>query len=592
MIFNSIPWFLVAGFFMCCGCAVAAIVLDRKYRDDRRNDEQAMTKRLKDRVAEYEQLEEQIKTVKDSFEAHERAYQERLEVQKQNIDQLQAALDARAGHAPRAEATTEVRDAEPAATWMDGIDEESIEVIVDESGAHSVAEMQRKLDHAHAEQTVVLERELQSLSDTQMRIAALQPLQELVRQRDAELEVLREELRNAKLGTTGRHAKSPESLAPLVEELAKTQDVVREWQAKTDELATTKATEIGALNDRLRTLEPLVQQANDARRDAETWRAEYTALEQRAAQTEVKYCDEVQRLRGDLADFEGRFAKVHSDLEAAKTNGHALQARSDELGRNLDCAQLELDQTREAREVAERKNGELTADVESLTGRCDGQARELESLRASYEELSRTTNRQSEMVTMLESRAKELDAALAEKAQRLAMAEERAHDQAQRGERLTTELETARREHLEVRHAAEARTAALQAELAGLNGTCSSLRASVTEWTERCKGHERAIEVKARDLTDREQRLSEVSARVEVLNLEIAREREALTERDRKLQDVGAKLERVEGQVQKYRAAMSAHAQQFEVAQTLLAELKPVIENLGNELTHDKVGRD
>jgi uncharacterized protein (DUF3084 family) len=76
-----------------------------------------------------------------------------------------------------------------------------------------------------------------------------------------------------------------------------------------------------------------------------------------------------------------------------------------------------------------------------------------------------------------------------------------------------------------------------------------------------------------------------------MLNLEIARERDEIGERDRRLQELGTKLERADLQVQKYRAAMSAHAQQFEVAQTLLAELKPVIENLGNELTNDKVGQ-
>jgi chromosome segregation ATPase len=600
MIFNSIPWFLVAGFFMCCGCALAAIVLDRKYRDARRSDEENMTERLQERLDAYDELEVQITSVIGAFEQHDRSFKELFGVQKQHIRQLQNALTAQSVAAPQPEFAL-ATGSEESSAWMDDVVEAPVEVVVDESGSPSVADLRRKLEHARAEHEVVLERERQSLHESRERIVTLQPMQEIVRQRDAELAALRSELeawqkrcaelQNAKLGQTARMAEGSTSLAPLVEELAKTRDIVREWEAKTNELAAAKANEIGALNERLLTLEPMVQQASESRADADKWREEYRALEARAAQSACLYEDEVQRLRANLAEFEGRFEMVHVDLAAARMLEKEATARADELKRGLDAAQLDLTAMRDARETAEAKNAEFAAQVEGLDERCEAQVREIETLGSRCEELDRTTNRQVETLAVLEARAKELDSALTDKAKRLATVEERARDLEQRSDRLASELESARREHGDARRAADERIAALQTEIAGLSDERRSLRAAVEEWTERCQGHERSLEAKTQTLADREQRLSELSARVEVLNLEIARERDEIGERDRRLHELGAKLERADLQVQKYRAAMSAHAQQFEVAQTLLAELKPVIENLGNELTNDKVGQ-
>ncbi|MCC6407097.1 MAG: hypothetical protein IT453_08020 [Planctomycetes bacterium] len=595
MIFNSIPWFLVAGFFMCCGCAVAAIVLDRRYRDDRKKTEAGMTERLEERLEAYEELEGQVKTVVESFSQHEQTFKELFAVQKQHIEQLKAALSAHAGEAaPAADASTEETLA-----WMDDADEEAIEVVTDDGGAQTVAELQRKLDGGRAEQEEVLERERRSLSETRMRIASLQPLQESLRKVEAELVEARAEVDGWKQKCTELEQRAAStsatttdvngSVEPLLEDLAKVKAVVSEWQAKARELAEAKTAEVAALSERLSSLDPVLQQATESRRDAEKWRAEYTELEKRAADAASAHYDEVQRLRGEIADFEGRFAKACADLEAMVTANNGLKERADELGRNLDCVQLELDKARTAQRTSDEKGHALASQLAELDSRAQTQSIELDALRARCRELGTEADERSATIEGLETRARELETTLADKSSLLAQAEALTRDLESKKTELAGELDSLRDEHRQTVTASETRVAALSQELAGVNDECRSLKSSVAQWTERCVGHERALELKRGELADREQRLAEVSARVEVLNLEVARERETLIARDRALQESAAKLERADAEIQKYRDALSAHAHQFEIAQSLLAELKPVIENLESELTNEKV---
>ncbi|MBI5433902.1 MAG: hypothetical protein HZA52_13810 [Planctomycetes bacterium] len=595
MIFNSIPWFLVAGFFMCCGCAVAAIVLDRRYRDDRKKTEAGMTERLEERLEAYEELEVQVKTVVESFSQHEQTFKELFTVQKEHIEQLKAALSAHVGEPAPAEAAS----TEETLAWMDDADEDAIEVVTDDGGAQTVAELQRKLDGGRAEQEEVLERERRSLSETRMRIASLQPLQESLRNVEAELVDARAEVdgwkqKCSELEQRAAPASAPTaeangSVEPLIEDLARVKAVVSEWQAKARELAEAKTAEVAALSERLSSLDPLLHQATESRRDAEKWRGEYTELEKRAAEAASAHYDEVQHLRGEIADFEGRFAKACADLEALVAANNGLTERADELGRNLDCVQLELDKAHSAQRTTEAQGLALASQLAELDSRAQTQSIELDALRARCRELGTESDERAATIVGLEARARELATTLTEKSRLLAGSETLARELDVKKTELSGELEALRSEHQQALSASEERVASLTQELTGAIDECRALKASVAHWTERSVGRERELELKRGELADREQRLSEVSARVEALDLEVARERETLLARDRSLQESATKLERADAEIQKYRDSLSAHAHQFEIAQSLLAELKPVIENLESELTNEKV---
>src|SRR5689334_18484349 len=81
MIFQVVPWLLVAGFFACCGCAVASLVLDRKYKRAQRRLEREMTHKVKERIDAYVVLERQVRRVIEEFDRHESVFKELVSLQ-------------------------------------------------------------------------------------------------------------------------------------------------------------------------------------------------------------------------------------------------------------------------------------------------------------------------------------------------------------------------------------------------------------------------------------------------------------------------------------------------------------------------------
>ncbi|MCK6448401.1 MAG: hypothetical protein L6Q99_18585 [Planctomycetes bacterium] len=597
MIFNTIPWFLVAGFFMCCGCALAAIVLDRKYRDERKKDERDMTARVQERMKAYEEIEGQVKSVIDSFDRHEQAFKGLFAVQKQHIQELKAALATHTGDDVELEPVA----ADASSSWLESVDDQAVEVVTDGSDAPTVAEFKQKLENTRAEQEVVLERELRSLSETQMRIASLQPLQDSLNKAKDELASAQQELATwkqkcAELEARGdvqapapsadEHAGSPDA---LLSELARVKDVVSEWQTKARELASAKEHEAAALEERLAKLEPVLQQASDAQKEVERWRGEYEALEKRAATDAAAHQEHAQHLQGEIADFEGRFAKACSDLELVLGTNNGLKERVEELDRNLECQRLELEKTRAGLESATQQCAHLANDVERLEEALAERTRERDDLRLRSDSLEAVSNEREQSIAALSTRVADLDRALAAKGDELAAAESRIANLDARVHTLANELGVASTSHAEAQRLAEERAAKLQQEIDALDGECRGLRDSIAQWTERGSGYERSLAQRQNELEDRERRLAEVSARVEFLNLEIARAKDAVAASELTTRETATKLASAEADAQKLRAAMAAQAHQFEVAQSLLAELKPVIETLESELTNEKV---
>ncbi len=762
MIFQTLPWFLVAGFFACCGCAVAALVLESRYQRVQRKVERDMTRKLRLRYDAYLVLEQQVKRVVAEFANHETAFKELVGLQREHIDRLRSALSTHDG---------EVHVVAETPSWMDEPEVEVVSVVDDDakSDAHpELAALQKKLESNQIDRQAEIEREKKSLGETAMRLARLEPLQDQCRRAEETLAVREQELeasrarcaeleRAAGLETT-RLQRRVDSLEPLVEELAKARSIVLEWQSKSDELAQHKTLEMSSLHERLNSLQPLVDQATKSETEARTWKEKCESTSRDARTLE----HQVDSLRGELANLEGRLAKSQSDCAASVASSRQLGERVEELERANACVHVELEETRAVLEREKVAAVELHGEIQTLTDERRAMVEELEALRKQFaetnalantraqdlrrvaeesSEFARTTadrianleaqvatkstelealtaqcaearaladsrdeqvrragERESELsratsecVANLESRvamkASELETLAKQYADACSLAETRADELRRAGEReselarstserianlerevaaKTAELETlgARAVELDARFAASAlelaslvtrhaalertsngdierwksqceatarelsvandhgreldercrslqselgdlrsksnenfemqahRIATLESELESARKTCASLRGSIEELTDRCEVHAKSLDVRTRDLADRELRLSKVSARVEVLNLEISKAREAQVQRDERIGELERRATAAESENQKHRAMMAAHSQQFETAHSLLAELRPVIENLENELKSEKIAND
>lgn len=507
MIFNSIPWFLVAGFFMCCGCAVAAIVLDRKYRDDRRQPGLDTKARIKERLQLEDAFEQQVKSLSAAFGRHEQELKQLFAVQKRHIRELERAL---ASCAPESWPMPDASE-EPG-SWLDATDVKPIEVVPDESGSPELAKLKHRLEALRSEQEVVLEREQHELARAQARGASVPPARDSRRSDEpalaqAQLEIEDWKRKCQELAARATVQPASDTAIPdasLLEELARVKALVGDWQSRARELASAKEAEAAELQARLGELQPILERANEHRQEAERWRAEYSALERRAAQAAAAHHDQVAHLQGEVEEFEQRLAEAFAQRDVALGTGRELSGRVAALDRELLTVRDELATARAEAANAARRNDELAAEVATLNQRA----------------------------------AERLD-----------------------------ELESQRARQAEAQRAADTQAATLRSELDALGAQSRELQVSVTRWTERCQERERALERAQTTLAERERTLAEISALNHALGQQLAQ--------------TGAESE-------KYRKAMAAQTHQFEVAQALLAELKPVIESLQTELTSDK----
>ena len=274
----------------------------------------------------------------------------------------------------------------------------------------------------------------------------------------------------------------------------------------------------------------LQQQVEQARHQADMLQAHVASL------TDIR--DDLQK---QLDDADAAAQQQREDAAATRATVARLQQQLAQASEALDAAESERGADEAALDAADRREHDLTQQVDTLRGERDSARAECELLRAQLATMTKERNLLSARVAELkqdlageEARRAEVEAALDAAEARAEEASTRAIDAATQEVEVRSELQDLNRAHAETRE----QVLAVQQERDALKKEVASLK---SEGTQRSEAHEKAVVQLKEELRARDQKIVQAVAQdatsareIETLQakLQAASDRAEATERE------------------------------------------------------------
>ena len=494
--------------------------------------DQEMAGELETSFATYCDLEQRVVRILKSMKRKEHDFNQRLNIQRENICTLQDALSAHESRTARSEEPNEPEEMsmedslEPLWASFDDSQLEDMPSDTEDLGLF-VDEFDRQSDENARVQIEAIEEQTRAIAKLTVRTAELEPLATSLSRQEREIEG---------------------------------------WKRLHEELSLTNRNQVRLLQQCLEEFQPIANGLNGQEQLVERWQEKLAEAEQgaqaRISELESRVVELEPRAR-ELVEREQELREREQELSSLRTEFSKAQEQSSQWQEKFEGSEQEFhqlrEQTNELRECMQHKETEISGLHGEMNER-DGQIRELQTAIGvaanKVEDLSHDLDNKRDEIALL-------DSSLANATSGMAELESQLQSKTNECETLRTELEAARD-----------RLQTLERQYAD---ACEQLDQKAAQAAKQ-------LEEVAHEKDELQDILDQVEAAKRDLESELAETSVAVSSQAERIEALQSSLAEVSGDAASQRNAVLEKMSTFQEAQTLLEAMRPMFEGLESKL--------